>query len=421
MEDHRVRRALGAQHVEHARRRRRGCGSSAACRCAWPGRCARRTPRAARAGSAQPSSRPGQYRSIPVSPMATTRGWAASRSSSARAASVERVGPGRVQRDRGVHAWIPVGGARSTQRADAQVVGDRDDGLDARPPRRGRRSRARRRRRVAPHASRWVCASTSGASGSGGGGAGRGRATHRHTIRLSPEMSQPFYVTTAIAYPNGAPHVGHAYEYIATDAIARFKRLDGFDVRFLTGTDEHGLKMAQTAAAEGIPTARAGAAQLRRVPAAAGQAQHLLRPVHPHHRRRPLRGVQGDLAADERRRRHLPRHVLGLVLGARRALLHRGRDHGRAPTAPGWPPRPAPRSPGPRSRPTSSGCRPTPTSCWPTTRRTRSSSGPTSGATRSSASSPAGCATCRSPARRSTGACRCPTIPTTSCTCGSTR
>lgn len=68
-------------------------------------------------------------------------------------------------------------------------------------------------------------------------------------------MSEPFYVTTAIAYPNGAPHVGHAYEYIATDAIARFKRLDGFDVRFLTGTDEHGLKMAQTAAAEGISTA----------------------------------------------------------------------------------------------------------------------------------------------------------------------
>ena len=68
-------------------------------------------------------------------------------------------------------------------------------------------------------------------------------------------MSEPFYVTTAIAYPNGAPHVGHAYEYIATDAIARFKRLDGYDVRFLTGTDEHGLKMAQTAATEGIPTA----------------------------------------------------------------------------------------------------------------------------------------------------------------------
>ena len=68
-------------------------------------------------------------------------------------------------------------------------------------------------------------------------------------------MSEPYYITTAIAYPNGAPHVGHAYEYIATDALARFKRLDGFDVRFLTGTDVHGLKMAETAAAEGIPTA----------------------------------------------------------------------------------------------------------------------------------------------------------------------
>ena len=64
-----------------------------------------------------------------------------------------------------------------------------------------------------------------------------------------------YYVTTAIAYPNAAPHVGHAYEDIATDAIARFKRLDGVDVRFLTGTDEHGLKVAQAAAAAGVPTA----------------------------------------------------------------------------------------------------------------------------------------------------------------------
>jgi methionyl-tRNA synthetase len=68
-------------------------------------------------------------------------------------------------------------------------------------------------------------------------------------------MSEKYYITTAIAYPNGVPHVGHAYEYIATDALARFKRLDGFDVRFLTGTDVHGLKMAQTAEAQGLPTA----------------------------------------------------------------------------------------------------------------------------------------------------------------------
>lgn len=68
-------------------------------------------------------------------------------------------------------------------------------------------------------------------------------------------MSEPFYITTAIAYPNGVPHIGHAYEYIATDAIARFKRLDGYDVRYLTGTDVHGQKMAETAAKEGIPAA----------------------------------------------------------------------------------------------------------------------------------------------------------------------
>jgi methionyl-tRNA synthetase len=61
-----------------------------------------------------------------------------------------------------------------------------------------------------------------------------------------------FYITTAIAYPNGVPHIGHAYEAIATDALARFQRLDGKDVFFLTGTDEHGLKMIQTAEAEGL-------------------------------------------------------------------------------------------------------------------------------------------------------------------------
>ena len=64
-----------------------------------------------------------------------------------------------------------------------------------------------------------------------------------------------FYITTAISYPNGAPHIGHAYEAVATDAIARFKRLDGYDVFFMTGVDEHGLKMTQTAAKEGLTPA----------------------------------------------------------------------------------------------------------------------------------------------------------------------
>ena len=65
-------------------------------------------------------------------------------------------------------------------------------------------------------------------------------------------MPETFYITTAIAYPNGKPHIGHAYEVIATDALARFQRLDGKDVLFLTGSDEHGIKMLQTARREGI-------------------------------------------------------------------------------------------------------------------------------------------------------------------------
>ncbi len=65
-------------------------------------------------------------------------------------------------------------------------------------------------------------------------------------------MSQPYTITTAISYPNGRPHIGHAYEVIATDAIARFQRMMGRDVFFQTGTDEHGLKMDQAARARGI-------------------------------------------------------------------------------------------------------------------------------------------------------------------------
>ncbi|QTF71914.1 methionine--tRNA ligase [Arthrobacter woluwensis] len=66
------------------------------------------------------------------------------------------------------------------------------------------------------------------------------------------QQKPSYYLTTAITYPNGVPHIGHAYEYIATDAMARFKRLDGYDVMFLTGTDEHGMKIAQAAEKEGI-------------------------------------------------------------------------------------------------------------------------------------------------------------------------
>ena len=65
-------------------------------------------------------------------------------------------------------------------------------------------------------------------------------------------MASPYYITTAIDYVNGAPHLGHAYEKIATDVMARFQRLMGREVFFLTGTDEHGVKIQQSAEAKGV-------------------------------------------------------------------------------------------------------------------------------------------------------------------------
>ena len=63
---------------------------------------------------------------------------------------------------------------------------------------------------------------------------------------------KPFYITTPIYYPSGNPHIGHCYTTVACDSIARYKRMQGFDVMFLTGTDEHGLKIEQKAAEKGI-------------------------------------------------------------------------------------------------------------------------------------------------------------------------
>jgi methionyl-tRNA synthetase len=77
----------------------------------------------------------------------------------------------------------------------------------------------------------------------------------RHPLSKREPMPKPFYITTAISYPNGRPHIGHAYEAIAADAIARFQRQAGRDVFFMTGTDEHGLKMAQTARERGVTPA----------------------------------------------------------------------------------------------------------------------------------------------------------------------
>jgi methionyl-tRNA synthetase len=76
------------------------------------------------------------------------------------------------------------------------------------------------------------------------------RENHATAARMDP-----YYITTAISYPNGRPHIGHAYEAIAADAIARFHRQAGRNVRFQTGTDEHGLKMVQAARDKGVAVA----------------------------------------------------------------------------------------------------------------------------------------------------------------------
>ena len=67
-------------------------------------------------------------------------------------------------------------------------------------------------------------------------------------------MGKNFYITTPIYYPSAKPHMGHAYSSIIADFFARFKRIDGFNVHFLTGTDEHGLKIQRAAESKKIDT-----------------------------------------------------------------------------------------------------------------------------------------------------------------------
>ena len=150
-----------------------------------------------------------------------------------------------------------------------------------------------------------------------------------------------FYVTTAIPYANGAPHIGHAYERIATDAIQRFMRLDGRDTLFVTGMDEYGLKVQQTAAREGVTPQ----AFVDRVAAEfEAMGEHAERPRRRHRAhdavpQRPRRA--GDLGADGGERRRLSLEIFRLVFGAGRSLFRReraesrpGRDQARADRRP---------------------------------------------------------------------------------------
>lgn len=69
-------------------------------------------------------------------------------------------------------------------------------------------------------------------------------------------MKDIFYITTPIYYPSSKPHMGHAYSSISADVIARYKRLEGYDVKFVTGTDEHGQKIEKSANKLNLPPHR---------------------------------------------------------------------------------------------------------------------------------------------------------------------
>jgi methionyl-tRNA synthetase len=104
-----------------------------------------------------------------------------------------------------------------------------------------------------------------------------------------------YYLTTAIAYTSGKPHIGNIYEIVLADAIARRKRQEGYNVFFMTGTDEHGQKIEEKAKA-------AGKEPQAFVDEVAGVIQrplrfneHVLRQVHPYHRSRSPAHRSGHL------------------------------------------------------------------------------------------------------------------------------
>ena len=193
-----------------------------------------------------------------------------------------------------------------------------------------------------------------------------------------------FYITTAISYPNGAPHIGHAYEAVATDAIARFKRLDGADVFFMTGVDEHGLKMTQTAARQGMTPRELSDCNVPLFVAMCDKLNvsydRFIRTTEPAH--------YDSVQEIWRRMERAGDIYLGTYAGwysVRDEAFYDESETRLNTTASAWARR-ARRLSGRKREPTSSACPPTRTACLRTMRRIPASSAPRRGATRSSAS-----------------------------------
>ncbi len=185
-----------------------------------------------------------------------------------------------------------------------------------------------------------------------------------------------YYVTTPIYYVNDAPHIGHAYTTLACDVLARFKRLDGYDVRFLTGTDEHGQKVEKAAQAAGVEPQAFTDQVSRNFRDLAERMNFLQRRLHPHDRGAAHGGPVRRCGSGCASATNLSRHLRRLVRGARRGLLRRERAD--APARRRAPRRRARRWSGSRSRATSSASRPGRTRCCASTPSTRISSLPES-------------------------------------------
>ena len=100
--------------------------------------------------------------------------------------------------------------------------------------------------------------------------------------------SSPFFLTTAIDYANGKPHLGTAYEKITADVIARYKRLCGIETHFLMGLDEHSLNVYRKAREQGLDPLVYCDQMARDLPRRVGPARHLVRRLHPHHASRAI-------------------------------------------------------------------------------------------------------------------------------------
>ncbi len=152
---------------------------------------------------------------------------------------------------------------------------------------------------------------------------------------------ETFYITTPIYYVNDLPHIGHIYTTVVADTIARYKRMRGFDVRFLTGTDEHGQKMERSARLARRRAQGAGRRGRAPLPRAVAAPRDHERRLHPDDRGAPPRGRPRADRAHAGQGRHLQGVVRGVVLLGVRGVLPRDAARQRHVPGPGAPRRAA--------------------------------------------------------------------------------